>query len=450
MASTRLKTTKDGRRYYEIRVRMGRNEAERTSRWYVPEGWSQRSIDRELAKVSAEFERLCKAGEVKTREQIRIEQEQEAIEEAKIRTLKDYANKVFMPALSGHCSESCRSNYQLQLDKHIFPALGALKLPEITQAQINAFLLRKQSEGLRHSSCIKLYGILNQIFKKAYKEDTIDKNPMDKVDRPKPTKAEGKDHEVKAFTEKELRYILACVNKEPLIWRVYVSLLIDTGCRRGEISGLTWDCVDLKECSIVIRQNLCYTPEKGVYLDTPKNGKSRKIFLADHVVRLLEDLKAEAGKVITLGNDAPGFVFKQEGTDLPMHPDTPTRYFTKFGKRYGIEDFHPHKLRHSFASVAIKNGADIASVSEKLGHSDKAVTLRMYTHADEESQKRASEIFRTALLENGKKTKKEKLHRPHTETHTKTHTDRPKPHTKRDNKRQQETISKYLDITLAQ
>ena len=80
-----------------------------------------------------------------------------------------------------------------------------------------------------------------------------------------------------------------------------------------------------------------------------------------------------------------------------MHPQSPTRYFQTFGKRYGIPDFHPHKLRHSFASVAITNGADIASVSEKLGHSDKATTLQMYTHADAESMKRASNIFRDAL-----------------------------------------------------
>ena len=42
-----------------------------------------------------------------------------------------------------------------------------------------------------------------------------------------------------------------------------------------------------------------------------------------------------------------------------------------------------------FASVAITNGADIASISEILGHCDKSVTLRMYTHADKESMKRA-------------------------------------------------------------
>ena len=63
----------------------------------------------------------------------------------------------------------------------------------------------------------------------------------------------------------------------------------------------------------------------------------------------------------------------------------------------GVQDLHPHKLRHSFASIAITNGADIASVSEKLGHTDKAVTLRMYTHADQESIRRASQIFRNAI-----------------------------------------------------
>ena len=67
MASTTLKTTKDGKQYYKIRVRMGENNPTLSHNWYVPEGWSKKAIDRELAKVSAEFERQCKAGEVKIR-----------------------------------------------------------------------------------------------------------------------------------------------------------------------------------------------------------------------------------------------------------------------------------------------------------------------------------------------------------------------------------------------
>ena len=79
-----------------------------------------------------------------------------------------------------------------------------------------------------------------------------------------------------------------------------------------------------------------------------------------------------------------------------MHPQSPNRYYQKFGQKYGIE-IHPHMLRHSFASVAITNGADIASVSEVLGHADKSTTLKMYTHADEESKRRAANIVLAAI-----------------------------------------------------
>ena len=72
------------------------------------------------------------------------------------------------------------------------------------------------------------------------------------------------------------------------------------------------------------------------------------------------------------------------------------RFFQKFGKKNGIE-IHAHKLRHSFASLAIVNGSDIASVSEVLGHADKATTLRVYSHADEESKRRAAGIVAAAI-----------------------------------------------------
>ena len=62
-----------------------------------------------------------------------------------------------------------------------------------------------------------------------------------------------------------------------------------------------------------------------------------------------------------------------------------------------IEKLHPHKLRHSFASVAITHGADVVSVSEKLGHANAGFTLKQYAHANEESIKRAGDIFRDAI-----------------------------------------------------
>ena len=400
MAYGILKETKDGQRFYEIRQSRGRGKAYLTTRWYIPDGWSQKAIERELNRQCVEFERKVESGAILSRAEEKERAMMEAAEAAKIQTLHQYAEKVFMPSLAVRCSEHTRDTFQRSLDLHILPVLGAVKLPEVTSAQITALLTSAQSggntrsknKGLKHGSVIKLYTILNMLFKMAYMDETIDRNPMDRVQRPKPTKAEGKGNEIQAYTGEELKHILDCLEDEPLKWRLFIRLLIDTGCRRGEALGLTWKTVDFKENTITIEKNLCYSSSKGIYVDTPKNGRSRTIYVDPVVMKLMKEYRA-AHKVITLD----GYVFTQDDSTEPMHPDSPTRYFQRFGKRNGIPDFHPHKLRHSFASVAITNGADIASVSEKLGHADKSTTLNMYTHADAESQKRASEIFRQAL-----------------------------------------------------
>ena len=92
-----------------------------------------------------------------------------------------------------------------------------------------------------------------------------------------------------------------------------------------------------------------------------------------------------------------GFVFQQEGIDAPMHPHSPTRYLRKFEEKYKTKHFNPHKLRHTFASVAITEGIDPVNVSATLGHADPAITLRMYAHANEEGRRRAGSIIQQAI-----------------------------------------------------
>lgn len=403
MATTKLKQTKDGRRYYQIRISRGHGQTSFNSVWYVPDGWSAKSIERGLDKAVREFETKCQAGEVSTRSEQKEKDRIDRIEAEKIKTLRQYGEKVFIPTLTLTCSENTRSSFQGMLNNHIYPALGDFKLPEITSAQITALLLSLAGK-LKHASRVKVYTILNLIFKQAFLEYTIDRNPMDRVQRPKATKEEGHDTEVKAYTGAELGYILSCLEKEPLKWRCFISFLMDSGCRRGEALGLRWSTVNLESGTVTIERALNYSPEKGVYASTPKTGKKRTVDIGAEVVELLRALKTDWEKVrpinakeLEKNGVITDYVFTQDNSIEPMHPTSPTHYFSVFEKRYGVEDFHPHKLRHSFASVAITNGADIASVSEKLGHADKSTTLRMYTHADAESQKRASNIFRNAI-----------------------------------------------------
>ena len=186
--------------------------------------------------------------------------------------------------------------------------------------------------------------------------------------------------------------MLSCVALEPLKWQAYINLAADTGARRGELCGLQWSDIDWKSGAVTIRRNLQYTARAGIYETSPKNKKTRSVDIGPETLALLRKLRDEqAASCISK------WCFTQDGTPDPIHPTSPTRYFKKFGEKYGIEDFHPHKLRHTSASIAITNGADVVSVSERLGHSDTAVTLRMYAHANEESIRRAGQTVRDAL-----------------------------------------------------
>lgn len=392
MASSRKLFTKDGKPFYEISVSRGRDKSRLSTRWYPPHGWSQRAIDKELKKQEAAFEKAVKEGKVLSKEEQKEQERLKAEEAAKIKTLKQYCESVYMPTITVNCAENTRSSYQGNLDKWIYPALGDYKITEITAAQIDALFISMKSQGKSHATVIKVYNILFGVFKRAYKHDLIEKNPMDKVTRPEPRKDEIKNQEPESYTADEIITIWNSLEQESLKWRAYVRLLIDTGARRGEICGLQWKDVDFKENRITIAGNLCYTKAKGVYLDTPKNGKIRTVDVDPAVMALLQQHRREQ-----LQKFLGPYVFTHDDYPDPMHPQSPTRYLKKFSEKYGVQDLHPHKLRHSFASIAITNGADIASVSEKLGHSDKSVTLRMYTHADQESIKKTSDIFRKAI-----------------------------------------------------
>lgn len=396
MASIKKTTDASGSVVYQVQVSCGRGR--RVKRNWRPEpGWSTRTVERELHKFAASLENEFAAGTINTRQE-KLEQKRLAeIEAAKMKTLQQYADGVFMPAKEATFSENARSSYQMFLDRHLFPSLGDIPLKDISAAMISKLLLAFQKKGYSHASAVKLYNILNGIFKMAFLDNSIPENPMLRVSRPVPRKSElAKEEESKAYTVQQLCYILKCLQDEPLKWRTYISLLADTGIRRGEACGLQWADIDMKAGAISIRRNLQYTPSAGIYEDSPKNGKLRVVDVGPDVLDLLKQLREDQASTAV-----SKWVFTQDGTPEPMHPQSPTRYFHNFGKRYGIADFHPHKLRHTSASLAITNGADIVSVSERLGHSDTAVTLRMYAHANEESIRRAGQIVRDALKAQG-------------------------------------------------
>lgn len=227
----------------------------------------------------------------------------------------------------------------------------------------------------------------------------IETSPMQRMKYPKPRKDEaGKG--ITVYDAEQVKYILQCAEQEPLKWRAFIMLALDTGCRKGEIVGLKWSDIDFKTGRVTISRNVQYTNgSTGIYVTTPKTGKARTITINPPALRVLaewkrEQLKAHAKQCIPIA----GWVFTQDSGEV-MHPNAPVSYMVRFGKRYNLPGIHCHALRHTMASLAITNGADAVSVSEKLGHAKPSITLDVYSHANEESQKRANEILASVIYE---------------------------------------------------
>lgn len=392
-------TTGNGTLTYRIRVRRGRGLPALSMRWTAPDGWSKKAIDRELAKVAADFERRVKAGEVLTHKEQREKDEAAKAAAAAILTFEEYGERVFMPSKTVTIAEATRDSYQRILKLWFYPRIGGMKMTDIKSADLSALLLSMQAAGKSYTSVIKAHAILSGIFKMAFLDETIESNPMDRVQRPKARKDEVKQDTIDACSIEEIQFIMQCLSHEPLQWRCFVHLLIDTGIRRGEACGLTWQAVDFKNCRITIRGNLCYTSSAGTYLDTPKGHRERTVSISPATADLLKQLKREQANKRKKSKAIPltQYVFLKEGSlTEPMFPTSPTRYLKTFSDRYGIS-LHPHKLRHSFATISLAAGADIGSISRNLGHADISTTLRVYTHPAQEAMDKAADIYRAAL-----------------------------------------------------
>lgn len=304
--------------------------------------------------------------------------------------LKQYGERVYWPRKQVKLSPYTKQDWAAILANRIYPALGHIPISEICPMDISDYLLGLQKEGLACSSVVKHFTVIRTLFKFAYRNDHIASNPMDKVDKPTPRKDEPDVTEVESYTPQEVAYIISCTRKEPLKWQAYICLMADTGIRRGECCGLRWEDVDFENRTISIKGNAGYTPDLGTYYSTTKNRRYRKLDVSPEVMKCLG--------VMYLSKTSPWVFPKRDAPDQPMNATSATRYFARFGAKYGIENMHPHKMRHSFASIAITNGADVASVSEILGHADKAFTLRQYTSSDMASKRAASNIQRNAVM----------------------------------------------------
>lgn len=288
-----------------------------------------------------------------------------------------------------------------ELTSRIYPFIGHLQLKEIRPDILNDLYLSLGKKGvaknggvLSNKTILEHHRLIHTVLEQACREGMITYNPADRVERPK-----VEDKDAHFFRVEEIRAIKKALKEEeaPIRWRALVLLMMDTGCRRGEILGLKWDAVDFDKNRIHICRNIQYTPDKGIYLDSPKTSKSdRYIIVPSESMRLLKELRRwQAEDILAKGEyyKNQGFLFTQDD-GMPMHPDSVNKWLRKFSVRHPeLPKINPHAFRHTMATTLLAEGMDIIGVSRRLGHAKPSTTVNIYAHLVDESDKSNSDVL---------------------------------------------------------
>ena len=152
---------------------------------------------------------------------------------------------------------------------------------------------------------------------------------------------------------------------------------------------------------VCICNNVQYSPDRGIYEDTPKTERSKRyIALPVETMQLLRQYRTwQSGEILRLGEyyRRQSFVFSQDN-GAPMHPDSVTDWLAKFSKRHGLPHINPHAFRHTMASMLYFNGVDSVSISKRLGHAQVSTTANIYAHVMEAADKKNADILADVFL----------------------------------------------------
>jgi len=263
---------------------------------------------------------------------------------------------------------------------HLSPALGRHKLSALRPSDVQRLYADKLAAGLSPLTVRYLHAVLHRALNQAVRWADVPRNVADAVDPPAMAHTERRPP-----TASEVARLLdtahAAGDDLATLWMVAVY----TGCRLGELLGLTWPDIDLEAGTLTVRRALLAAaggiPQFG---DTKTQRSRRTISLPGEAVQALrEHRQAQLGDRLRLGPEYAAYdlVFATRlGT--PFLRRNILRSFKAALRRASLsEQVRVHDLRHAAATILRSAHVDLKTVSERLGHSSIRVTADVYQHA---------------------------------------------------------------------
>ncbi|MFC8490979.1 tyrosine-type recombinase/integrase [Streptomyces sp. NPDC057235] len=277
---------------------------------------------------------------------------------------------------------STYDKYETHVRLHLVPGIGSKRLESLSVADVRRFLVQLEKRTTA-ATAKESHRVLRTALTAACREELITRNVATLVEPPR-----SKARELSPWSLDETLDFLAASRRDPL-YAAFV-LAIAMGLRRGELIGLRWADVDLDRRVLYVRQQI--QRRRGVlYDDDPKGRRRRAVPLPAMCIAPLRwhrmrqnDQRARAGEQWK-GSD---YVFTTR-TGSPVEPRNVYRSFTRVAASAGLRVIRLHDARHGCATLLTAAGVAPRVVMEILGHSQISITMDVYTHVVQDTQREA-------------------------------------------------------------
>lgn len=271
-------------------------------------------------------------------------------------TLAEYAREWWTAYAEPNLSPSTLSLYATALDLRVLPALGAMKLSEITPANVERMIADLRRDGVGDPSILKTSSVLSAIFSRAVANGLVPVNPVRAVRKPRqrPTR---RPEPIAPATIERIRSQLDIADA------TLISVLAYCGARpESEALALRWRDIG----------------ERTIALTGSKTQRERHVRL---LPTLAEDLRTWREHCRPMSDNAFVFTRPDGGQWTATDWDNWRRRVWKpAAETAGLEGSRPRDLRGSYASLLIAAGHSVVEVAEQLGHSP-VMCLSAYARA---------------------------------------------------------------------
>lgn len=276
-------------------------------------------------------------------------------------TLDEYAAKWLK--LKVEISGKTLATYVSQLNVHIIPHLGELSLTGIKNEDVRAWLAELNDAEVGHTTRKQSLRLLRAILDDALNSGLCSINATKGVSLAKQAKKKAK-----ALTPEQVKALASECGK----YGNLVEFLAATGLRINEALALQVGDIDFSGAKLNVARTWTMTASGKKILGATKNREERSIALSQQMLDLL--------KPVSCGKKKTDFVFTGANGDALDYGYFRRAYFVRAVKKLGLEEVTIHWLRHTCASMLIRIGAPITTISEILGHSSIKITLDTYSH----------------------------------------------------------------------